>query len=634
MPSTFFGLTIAGSGLSTYQAAINTTANNISNVQTKGYSKQVAYTEAGEALRVHARYGTTGTGVVTTAIKQLRNEYYDVKYWENQGSLGYYNSKLYYMSQIESYFVDDDITTGYSTLFSQMFNNLDSVGSSAADETVRKTFISSAQSLGSYFNSVYTELQQLQSGVNEQIKTTVETVNSIAEKIAMLNKQINVLEVQGGYANELRDQRNLLIDELSEIVTVEVNEAAVVNSNYPDMQTGATSYRVTINGVALVDDYEYKTLSCTARSEKLNQSDCEGLYEIEWSDSGNEFDIYSGSLSGTLKALMEMRDGNNRTCFQGYLTSFEQDTTTYDYNVTFESGLSITSIYNMNMPASGTITINNIDYRYSGFTYNTTIDEDGNETITSYTFTLDNSNKDISAEKLRQGRSSLSTIGTSIDCMGIPYYQNQLNAFLRSFSQKFNNVEQSGVDLNGDAMNAFFVAGDEYSFTDYYSNYQEAVAGTSSSFTYTIDSEGTSSDSYYFLTAENFCVASASVADPRIFSIATATDFAEGVEAHDLDSALMALYDDVTVHRGSTAKDFLQCILDDISVDTEETTTFANNFASIELAITTQRTSISGVDEDEEALDLIKFQNAYNLSAKVISVLSEMYDQLILNTGL
>ena len=61
MPSTFFGLTIAGSGLSSFQAAINTTANNISNVQTDGYTKQVANRVASEALRVHQKYGTTGS---------------------------------------------------------------------------------------------------------------------------------------------------------------------------------------------------------------------------------------------------------------------------------------------------------------------------------------------------------------------------------------------------------------------------------------------------------------------------------------------------------------------------------------------------------------------------------------------
>ena len=97
MPSQFFGLTIASSGLSAYQAALNTTANNISNVKTKGYSRQEANLSSSAALRVYAKYGSAGTGVQVDSIKQLRNEYYDTKYWENQSSLGLYQTKLKYI---------------------------------------------------------------------------------------------------------------------------------------------------------------------------------------------------------------------------------------------------------------------------------------------------------------------------------------------------------------------------------------------------------------------------------------------------------------------------------------------------------------------------------------------------------
>ena len=71
----------------------------------------------------------------------------------------------------------------------------------------------------------------------------------------------------------------------------------------------------------------------------------------------------------------------------------------------------------------------------------------------------------------------------------------------------------------------------------------------------------------------------------------------------------------------------------DISVDTEEAKVFSTNYLNVSTAIDNQRQSISGVDEDEEALDLVKFQNAYNLSSKMISVLAEIYDRLILETG-
>ena len=96
MASTFFGLTIASSGLNAYQVALNTTANNIANVRTEGYSRQQATREASPAIRSYTRYGSMGTGVTTTQIKQIRNQYYDTKYWYNQSYTGLYEKRLDY----------------------------------------------------------------------------------------------------------------------------------------------------------------------------------------------------------------------------------------------------------------------------------------------------------------------------------------------------------------------------------------------------------------------------------------------------------------------------------------------------------------------------------------------------------
>ena len=120
MPSQFFGLNIGSSGLAAFQASINTTANNISNVGTEGYSRQETTLEATAPLRVYAKYGSTGTGVAATAITQQRDLYYDKKYWENNSSLGYFEQKLYYLAQVEDIFADNGVQEGFSSIFSKM----------------------------------------------------------------------------------------------------------------------------------------------------------------------------------------------------------------------------------------------------------------------------------------------------------------------------------------------------------------------------------------------------------------------------------------------------------------------------------------------------------------------------------
>ncbi len=639
MPSQFFGLTIAGSGINAYQTSINTTANNIANVQTDGYSRQVTNMEANNPMRVYARYGSAGTGVVTTSIKQVRNEYYDTKYWENQNSLGFYDNKLYYMTQIEDYFTDDDMTTGFVSLLNEYQSNLDNVKDADGSETSRQAFISSAQSLGTFFHNVNQQLSSLQSSINDQIKTTVESINSIAEKMALLTKQINVIEIQGGYANELRDQRNLLADQLNEIIPVEIQEAPIKNTNDEEIYLGGTSYRVKFMGINLVDSYDYRTIECVAREYPKNQSDTNGLYDLRWKDTGVTINAAGEGMSGSLRALFDMRDGNNNTNFTGYLTEAVKGTDGHAEAV-FAAGdfnHEMTSVYNMNMPQHGYITINNVDYEYDGFSYDTEIVEkpqaDGSvvyeEVVTGYRFHM----VDATKETLDKGIGKYSHIGETIDNMGVPYYMNQMNSFLRSFTQKFNTIQESGVDMDGNQMGAFFVAnskvdGVEYDFNAYSTALKDYLDNGTVSHSYTI---GGGDSTYYNLTAENFDIAYDSAHNPRRF--ATATSIIDGVEKGDLVDRMKRLYGDVEIYRGCKAKDFLQCMYDDVAVDKEETKTFLDNYTSIRGSIQTQRDSVSGVDQDEEALSLIKFQNAYNLNSKVIQVLTEIYDRLILETG-
>jgi flagellar hook-associated protein 1 FlgK len=96
MPNTFFGLTIGKSGLYTYQGALNTTAHNIANEKTTGYSRQQTVRSATTALSLPGGYGMAGTGVNIDAVEQIRNEYYDVKYWNSSSKQGEYGSKYDY----------------------------------------------------------------------------------------------------------------------------------------------------------------------------------------------------------------------------------------------------------------------------------------------------------------------------------------------------------------------------------------------------------------------------------------------------------------------------------------------------------------------------------------------------------
>ncbi len=625
MSSTFFGLTIAASGLNTSQAQINTTANNISNVNTKGYSRQVVNTVAASALRCYQSYGTTGTGVEAQSVTQRRDLYYDEKYWNNESAKGFYVKKQYYMDQIQECYSETNTNTGFSTIYTKMFNAMSTLQGSPGDDTVRKQFISTAKQLTEYFNQLSTKLQEMQSSINDEIKTAVDDINNISEKVAILTKQINVIEQGGGHANELRDQRALLVDQLSEICDVKVQEVEVLNSNNPEMYTGATYYYVYINGQQLVDTYNYNTLAVKSRDTKemYNQSDIDGLYDIVWAKDGDTFNATPSSSGGQLKAMFEVRDGNNK---ENLHATVDAATDTNHITVT---GLSITDLNELNMPLQGRLITNNMYFSYNGFSVNT----DNTGKITSISFDLvEPIRQDIAAALV--GKSFM--VGQEVDYMGVPYYQNQMNLFLRNFCEKFNQIEQSGVDLNGDEMGSFFIAKDridsivEHEMKEGLTTKQDDGTGNMVPTGRTLTSED---ETYYLLTAGNVNIAKKTDKDSRIFATTTQENFTSGVDAADLVVKLQQLQSKVKLFRGGGGSSFLQCIYADVTVDAQECTIFTKNFENIEKSISEQRTSVSGVDEDEEALDLIKFQNAYNLASKCISVFSEIYDRLILNTG-
>ena len=97
MPSQFFGLNTAYTGLLASNAAMNTTSNNIANVNTEGYSRQKVNQQAANALRVFQTYGCAGAGVETLSIERVRDEFYDTRFWNNNAKVGEYSMKQYYI---------------------------------------------------------------------------------------------------------------------------------------------------------------------------------------------------------------------------------------------------------------------------------------------------------------------------------------------------------------------------------------------------------------------------------------------------------------------------------------------------------------------------------------------------------
>ncbi len=618
MPSQFFGLYIAGSGLRAANAALNTTANNIANAQTDGFSRQQVTQQANNALRVFATYGCAGAGVDTIAIERVRDNFYDVKYWNNNCKYGEYSAKSYYMSMVEKY-LDDDGTSGFKVIFDKFSAALQSVTTNSSSDTSKQQFIASAKSLTDYFNNMAGNLKELQKDINLEVKESVDTINAIAQKIATLNKQINTIELSGSRANELRDQRELLVDELSEYIDVDIMETQIADVQNASRDTNATRYVVRIaGGQVLVDGNDYKQLTYEPRdaSEKVNQTDADGLYDIKW-ENGNSFNILSSSMGGKLKGLLELRDGNNETNFNGtVLNAADTGNTDANGNKIFTVDVKVDADYLKNMQdctlsdSGGVINIGNKLFYYSDWEF------DGTDT---YTFTFvenaaENKNTGLLA-KAQPGKTVQNE--KKIKYQGIPYYMEQMNAWIRGFAETVNKIFTSGVDANGNDACIFFTGkkgNGEGQFTE-------------------DDLNDITKKAYYNLTAENFAINEALIKDASLLGTRSSKDV--GVEeCGKIEEMIEMLANKNIFHfRNGTAGQLLEAILSDAALSAGEANTFYDTYTGLRNTIDNQRYSISGVDEDEEAVSLVKYQNGYNLASKMIQTLTEVYDQLILRTG-
>lgn len=610
MPSQFFGLYIAGSGLRASNAALNTTANNISNAQTSGYSRQVVEQQANNALRTFTTYGCAGAGVDTIAIERVRDHFYDVKYWDNCSNYGEFTAKQYYMRTLEDYF-DDDGTSGFKSVFNKMSAALQSVTTNASSDNSKAQFIASAKALTDYFNNMYGNLQELQKDINLEIKQTVDEMNSIAEKMATLNKQINVIELSGAPANELRDRREQLVDQLSEYVDVKVDELPIYDSY--GRETGATRYIVRIaGGQPLVDGSDFNQLKYVARAtdEKVNQTDADGLYKITW-ENGNEFSLVNAAMGGKLKGLVELRDGNNGANFHGKVADVNTATNTVKIEVTED--------YLKNMrectlsDTGGVINIGNTIYYYDSWTFD--------EATSTYTFKMDDTRVPKIGED-KEGREAKTE--SAIKYQGIPYYMEQMNAWIRGFAEKVNDIFASGYNSNNEQGVILFtgISGDGREYTD--DNDNDLTDGKS---------DFKDANGYYELTAGNFTINSALINNAALLGTRSSADM--GVEECGQIEEMIKLLTskEKFSFRNGSANQMLEMILSDVALNASDANTFYNTYNGLKTSIDNQRNSISGVDEDEEAVNLVKYQNSYTLASKMIQTLTEIYDQLILNTG-
>ncbi|MCX7923034.1 MAG: flagellar hook-associated protein FlgK [Clostridia bacterium] len=301
MRGSFFGLNVAVRGLYTAQRNLDVVNHNLNNVNTPGYSRQKNVQVASTPIHMNDGTGMVGSGAEVISVNRVRDEYLDFKYWSENISFGEWSTKKELLSDLEAIFGEPS-DSGFTQVMNEFYGSLHELAKDPSSEAARSIVREKGVTVAKYFNSMAAHFEKQQGDINYRTKVKVEEVNSIGTQIAELNRQIYTTELDGNIANDLRDQRTLLVDKLSKLINAEANE--LVTGKLPDGRDDK-HFVVTISGKAFVDHFSISKLDTPQRKMKLNDEDIDNLYEVKWAD-GNSLDIKGGEL----KAYLDVRDGS------------------------------------------------------------------------------------------------------------------------------------------------------------------------------------------------------------------------------------------------------------------------------------------------------------------------------------
>jgi flagellar hook-associated protein 1 len=221
MPGAFQGIETASRALRAFQTSLDTTGHNIANINTKGYSRQVADLANTQPLGAFAISGliNVGTGVAVTQINRIRDQFLEARRQAAFGEQGRHEGNLGTLEKVQAIFLDPQ-AKGISNSLDRFFNSWSALGSDPSNAGLRQEVQSSGRDLSQKVRGTYNNLTTAIANQDSLISRTITDVQSWSDKIASLNQEIRQNIAQGGIPNDLMDNRDEAIAELSKLIDV------------------------------------------------------------------------------------------------------------------------------------------------------------------------------------------------------------------------------------------------------------------------------------------------------------------------------------------------------------------------------------------------------------------------------
>ncbi|MTH55057.1 flagellar hook-associated protein FlgK [Bacillus mangrovi] len=227
MGSTFAGLEISKRGMTAQQGALYTTGQNISNANTPGYTRQRVTFKATEAfpspsLEMPKIPGQMGTGVEAETVERVRDKFLDMQFRSENTKTGYYSARSEALLKMEE-IMNEPSEAGLSKTMDRFWQSLQDLAANPTNTGARSVVQQRGIAVADTFKYLSTSLQSVQKDLKSQIDISAKEIESIASQLNRINQQISEIEPHGYLPNDLYDERDRLIDQLSSFVPVKVS---------------------------------------------------------------------------------------------------------------------------------------------------------------------------------------------------------------------------------------------------------------------------------------------------------------------------------------------------------------------------------------------------------------------------
>jgi len=308
MNSTFFGLELSRRALESQQVALNITGHNIANANTPGYTRQVGNLTATtpDSIPAMGRNLSLGSGVTLDTITRARDAFVDRQFRSETSKQQYWGEKQDNLTKVED-ILNEPSDNSLSNDMNQFYTAWSDLSNDPTNAGARSVVSERAQELTDSFHNIAQQASDMSGNMDAAVKVQVTQINTYAKQIKDLNDQIKRAEVAGDSPNDLKDQRDSLVDDLSKIVNVKVVETQDSKftdrtvSNYKVMignETAANNTLVDGSTVNLLEDPPPTSASASTSPKP-------GLALVTWSN-GTAVDL--GIQQGTLAADLDTRD--------------------------------------------------------------------------------------------------------------------------------------------------------------------------------------------------------------------------------------------------------------------------------------------------------------------------------------